>query len=71
MVEMSEAEARYIQRLPGQLEGALRKVQHYQNACERYGIPIEREAQRLLREIYGPIDPGARAEAEYQFRRRL
>lgn len=70
MAAMTEAEARYIQRLPEQMETALRRVQSLQAAHARYGMPLEKEAQRLLREIYGPIEPGARAEAEYQRARR-
>lgn len=63
---MTEAEARYIQRLPAQFEGALRKVLAYKRAQERYCIPLEREAQRLLREIYGDENPGAVAEEKFQ-----
>jgi hypothetical protein len=70
MADTTEAEARYIQRLPNQLMGALRKVRHYQTAHERYGMCLEVEAQRLLEEIYGGSDPLRRAEAEFQMARR-
>lgn len=67
---MTEAEARYIQRLPGQLEAALRKVRALQIAHARHQMPLDDEAQLLLHQIYGPIDPGAKAEAEFQRMRR-
>jgi hypothetical protein len=70
MEAMTEAEARYIQRLPSQLEAALRKVKALQVAHARHRLPLDQEAQLLLHEIYGPIDPGAKAEAEFQRRRR-
>lgn len=35
---MTESEARYIQRLPAQLEAARRKVAHLENAARRYGM---------------------------------
>jgi hypothetical protein len=63
---VTESEVRYIQRLPEQMERALRKVRHYQVAYERYGMSLEREAQLLLEMIYGQPNPGQAAELEYQ-----
>lgn len=65
---MTEAEARYIQRLPGQMEAALRKVRALNNAHRRYGLALETEAQSLLRDLYGDLDPGLAAEADFQRR---
>ncbi len=63
--ETSESEARYIQRLPDQLEASLRKTVALLVAHERYGCPLEREARLLLETIYGKTSPGQRAELEY------
>lgn len=63
---MTEAEARYIKRLPGQLAASLRKTRSLLNACNRYGMTLEDEAQMLLRSIYGDTNPGQAAELEYQ-----
>ncbi len=63
---MTEAEARYIQRLPDQLAASLRKTQALLNAHRRYGMNLEDEAQMLLQAIYGLDNPGLEAEAEYQ-----
>lgn len=67
---MTEAEARYIQRLPAQLTAALRKVGALQRAHDRYGMKLELEAQKLLHDLYGPLAPGYHAEEEYQKARR-
>lgn len=63
---MTAAEARYIQRLPGQMEAAIRRVKALNNAYLRYGMALEDEVRRLLRELYGDIAPGLMAEAEFQ-----
>lgn len=60
------AEAQYIKRLPDQLEASLRKTVGLLRAAERYGCPIEREAQQLLKTIYGETSPGQKAELEFQ-----
>lgn len=70
MIETSEAEVRYIQRLPGQLEASLRKTVALLRAAERYGCPLEREAQQLLKAIYGETSPGQWAEIQFQMHER-
>lgn len=60
------AEARYIVRLPDQFEASLRKTVSLLRAMDRYGCPLEREAQQLLKTLYGETAPGRWAELEYQ-----
>lgn len=61
-----EAEARYIQRLPGQMSNAIRKVLHYHRAFKRYDMALDEEARRLLEELYGEMNPGWVAEQQYR-----
>lgn len=56
--------------LPGQLLRAIRRVQHLTNEHERYGMKLEKEAQQMLHDLYGPLAPGFHAEEEYQRARR-
>lgn len=60
-----EAESRYIQRLPGQFENSLRRAIHYLHAHQNYSMPIEREAQKLIEQLYGEAGLAA-AEREWQ-----
>lgn len=64
------AEVQYIKRLPNQLAASLRKTVSLLRASERYGCPLEREAQRLLKEIYGETSPGQWAELQFQMHER-
>lgn len=61
-----ESEERYIQRLPGQMANAIRRVAHYHAAFQRYGMELDNEARDLLEQLYGEVNPGAKAEQDYQ-----